>query len=230
MSYLSSLSGASRSPKSESFSGPTSLAHNAPLPNTPLRPNDNDTAAYTPARRPPSRRSQRAVPSPLKAAAILLAFLPIPPTLSVIYIACGHVVLRAAHQARYGAVPLISSVRAAAAGGAILALPLAVLLYLLFFPTKPPDPEDFFDDDEDTGETLTRYKTYAACAVLLLVLGAISGALGTVCLPDDLMLTAAEAAEAGVLGGAIICGTLASVALMTSIFWWDFFSSRTLEE
>jgi len=127
-------------------------------------------------------------------------------------------------------VPLISSIHAAAAGGAILALPLAVLLYLLLFPTKPPDPEDFFDDDEDTGETLTRYGTYAACAVLLLVLGAISGALGTVCLPDDLMLSAAEAAEAGVLGGAIICGALASVALMTSIFWWDFFRSRTLEE
>jgi len=224
MSYLSSLSGASRSPKSETgFFGASSLAHNAPL-----RPTNNDTAVYTPQRRPPSRRSQRDVPSPIKAAAILLAFLPIPPALSIIYIACGHVVLRAARPgdpAHFGAVPLISSVRAAAAGGAILALPLAILLYLLLFPTRPPDPEDFFDDEED-GNTLSTYGAYGACAVLLFVLGAISGALGTVCLPDNLMLSAAEAAEAGIVGGAIVCGGLAVLALVAGIVWWDFFRPK----
>jgi hypothetical protein len=90
-----------------------------------------------------------------------LGFLPIPPIVSVIYVACGHGVLRAAHSAHYVAVPLISSVRAAAAGGAILSLPLAVLLYLLLFPTKPPDPEDFFEDEEDTRELWWMYSTYA---------------------------------------------------------------------
>jgi len=143
--------------------------------------------------------------------------------LSVIYLACGHVVLRAAHPAHYGAVPLISSVRAAAAGGAILALPLAVLLYLLLFPTKPPDPEDFFDDDEeDTGETLLTYAIYAVCALLALGLGAIAGALGTVCLPESIMLSAAEAATAGIVGGGIICGGLVAMAIATFVFWWDF--------
>ncbi|KAJ7470315.1 hypothetical protein FB451DRAFT_1253337 [Mycena latifolia] len=222
MSYLSSVSAARSSPKSESaFFGPSApLAHNAPL-----RPHDNDNAAYTPARRPPSRRSQRTVPSPIKATAFLLAFLPLPPTLSVIYLACGHVVLRAAHPAHYGAVPLISSVRVAAVGGAILALPLAVLLYLLLFPTKPPDPEDFFDDEEDT-EQLWTYAAYAACGVLLLVLGAVAGALGTVCLPANIMLSSVEAFVAGIVGGAIICGGLAAMAFMAFAFWWDFFRAR----
>ncbi|KAJ7445744.1 hypothetical protein B0H11DRAFT_399030 [Mycena galericulata] len=185
--------------------------------NAPLRPNDND---FILGRRPPSRRSQRSVPSPLKAAAILVGFLPIPPILALIYLACGHAILRAAHSVHFRAVPLISSVRAAAAGGAILALPLAVLLYLLLFPTRPPDPEDFFDDDEDTGEIMT-YGSYAVCAVLLLTLGTITGALGTVCLPADNLLSAAQAAEAGIVGGVVLCGAAAMVALTAFFFWWD---------
>jgi len=210
MSYLSA------SAKSDSgfFPQPT-LAHNAPL-----RQNDNDNTVYAPGRRPPSRRSQRGVPSPFKAAAILFAFIPIPPTLSVIYLACGHAILRATHSAHYAAVPLMSSARAAAAGGAILALPLAVLLYLLLFPTKPPDPEDFFDDEDDSGESLLVHGAYALCAVLLLTLGAIAGALGTVCLPADNMLSAAQAAEAGIVGGVVLCAGLAMLGFMTFIFWW----------
>ncbi|KAJ7702352.1 hypothetical protein B0H17DRAFT_1043859 [Mycena rosella] len=223
MSYFSA---AQSSPKSESgFFGtaPAALPHHAPL-----RPNDNDN---TPGRRSPSRRSQRAAPSPIRAAAILVAFLPVPPTLSVIYMACGHGILRAAHPAHYRAVPLTSSVSAAAVGGAILSLPLAVLLYLLLFPTKPPDPEDFFDDEEDGGGLLSTYGAYAVCSVLLLVLGAISGALGTVCLPAN-NLSAAEAAEAGIVGGTIICGALAVVASAAFIFWGRYWrpKSRTLAD
>lgn len=169
MSYLSASTSASRSsPKSESgFLPVPGLAQNAPLrSNFDHGSTVNVAGAGTAApsvRRPPSRRSQRGVPSPVKAVGILAAFLPIPPVLSVIYLACGHVVLRAAHPLHYGAVPLISSVRAGAVGGAILALPLAVLLYLLLFPTKPPDPEDFFDDEEDSGglALMTTYGTYA---------------------------------------------------------------------
>ncbi|KAJ7756869.1 hypothetical protein DFH07DRAFT_959005 [Mycena maculata] len=205
MSFLSS------SAKSESgFFAPS---------HTPLHPHNSDmnTAGE---RRPASRRSQRAIPSPFKAAAILAAFLPIPPILSIIYLVCGHAILRAAHSSHYNVVPLMSSVRAAAAGGAILALPLAVLLYLLLFPTKPPNPEDFFDDDEDTGELLT-YGTYVACAALALTLGAISGALGTVCLPASSMISAGQAAAAGIVGGAVLWGGLAIVAGMSFLVWLD---------
>ncbi|KAJ6547103.1 hypothetical protein B0H19DRAFT_1164019 [Mycena capillaripes] len=219
MSYLSTASASRSSPKSESgFFGPSTLAHNAPL-----RSNfDNDTTVQ-PGRRPPSRRSQRGVPSPVKAVVILGAFLPVPPVLSIIYVVCGAVILRAAHPAHFD-VPLISSVRAAAVGGVILALPLAVLLYLLLFPTKPPDPEDFFDDEEDTG--WLSYGTYALCTVLVLTLGAISGALGTVCLPSSIMLSAAEAAEAGIVGAAVICGGVAILAVFAFLVWWDFFRPK----
>jgi len=163
------------------------------------------------------------VPSPVKAAALLAAFLPIPPVLAIIYTACGHSVLRVASPKHFGAVPLISSVRAAATGGAILALPLAVLLYLLFFPTKAPDPDDFFEDDDELGEPMSVYVSYGLSAVLALTLGAVSGALGTVCLPDDLMLSSGQAAEAGILGGAIVDAGLATVAFTAFAVWWDLF-------
>ncbi|KAJ7929269.1 hypothetical protein B0H13DRAFT_943184 [Mycena leptocephala] len=225
MSYLSTTSAARSSPKSESgfFGQPSTLAQNAPL----VLSSNFDTETIEPGRRPLSRRSQRGVPSPVKAAAILLGFLPIPPIVSVIYVACGHGVLRAAHSAHYVAVPLISSVRAAAAGGAILSLPLAVLLYLLLFPTKPPDPEDFFEDEEDTRELWWMYSTYAVCGALVLCIGVISAALGTVCLPSRNMLSSAEAAAAGIVGAAIVCGGLAVLALFAFLVWWDFFRSKS---
>jgi hypothetical protein len=111
-------------------------------------------------------------------------------------------------------------------GGSILALPLAVLLYLLLFPTKPPDPDDFFDDDEDSTQWAT-YGTYAVCAALILTLGSISGALGTVCLSPSLMLTAAEAAAAGIVGAIIICAGLACVALFACLIWLDYFRPKS---
>ncbi|KAJ6488625.1 hypothetical protein C8R47DRAFT_1126326 [Mycena vitilis] len=215
-----STSASRSSPKSETFHGPSTRAHAAPL-----RSNfDNHSSPSV--RRPPSRRSQRAVPSPVKAVAILAAFLPIPPVLSIIYLACGHVVLRAAHPARYGAVPLISSVRAAAVGAVILSLPLAVLLYLLLFPTQQPNPEDFFEDEEETGESFQTYGAYALCAALLIALGAICGALGTVCLPESIMLSAAEAASAGIVGAAITLGGVAMLAMVAFAVWWDFFRPK----
>ncbi|KAJ7184228.1 hypothetical protein C8R46DRAFT_1063347, partial [Mycena filopes] len=142
MSHLSTTSASRSVPKTES-----GFVTGVPPPQLRSNFSDNNSSLSALGRRPPSRRSQRAVPSTLKGTAILAAFLPLPPLVSVIYLACGHVVLRASHPALYAPVPLISSVRAAAVGGAILALPLAVLLYLLYFPTKPA-PEDFFDDDE----------------------------------------------------------------------------------
>ncbi|KAK7023916.1 hypothetical protein R3P38DRAFT_2954897 [Favolaschia claudopus] len=225
MSHLST-STSGTAPKTESgFTGPASLSQNAPF-----RSNFDHASSVTSSarRRPPSRRSQRAIPSPLKASGLLAGFLPIPPVLSVIYLACGHAALRAAHPAHYGHVPLTSSVRAGAVGGAVLAVPLALFLYILLFPTKPPDPEDFFDDDEDTVWPLVlNYGTYAICAILTLLLGSISGALGTVCLPSNIMLSAAEAAAAGIVGASIICGGLAMVAVFAFVIWLDFLRPKS---
>ncbi|KAJ7261372.1 hypothetical protein B0H12DRAFT_1106488 [Mycena haematopus] len=160
---------ASNTSKSESgfFGGPSTLAQHAPL-----RSNFDDSTininvsalppAATPQRRPPSRRSQRsqrAVPTPLKAAALLAAFLPLPPLISIIYLACGHGVLRAA----------------------------------------------------------TTFAT--VCAALVLTLGCIAGALGTVCLPVGLMLSAAEAAAAGIVGAVVICSPLAALAGCAFLLW-----------
>ncbi|KAJ6618333.1 hypothetical protein B0H10DRAFT_2189601 [Mycena sp. CBHHK59/15] len=223
MSYLSwgrspTVSRSSR--KSEDPSYPP--AADSPLNTLP----DTHTYAppnvpYTPMLRPPPRRSQRALPSPLRGALTLLAFLPLPPTLAVVHLATGHAVLRVApaSHARFVAVPLVSSVRAAAAGGAVLTLPLVVLYYLLFFPTRPPAAEDFFDDDD--ADTMWQWAAYVVCGALALCLGAIAGALGTVCLPDSLMLSAAQAAEAGIVGGVIVCGALAVLALFTFLVLWD---------
>ncbi|KAJ7043231.1 hypothetical protein C8F04DRAFT_1074151 [Mycena alexandri] len=216
MSYISTTSASRSVPKSES----AFVGEPPPLPQTVLQSGFDNNSSVALGRRAPSRRSQRSIPSPLKGTAILAAFLPLPPLVSLIYLAVGHVVLRAAHPSLYAPVPLISSVRAAAVGGAILALPLAVLLYLLLFPTKPPDPEDFFDDDEGAvGEVLVVYGTYALCGALALTIGAIAGALGTVCLPASLMLTAAEAAAAGIVGGAILCSGLGLAAAFAYFFW-----------
>ncbi|KAJ7771748.1 hypothetical protein B0H16DRAFT_1514591 [Mycena metata] len=210
MSYISATSASRSVPKSGS----------PPPPQAALQSGFDNNSSVLLGRRPPSRRSQRSVPSPLKGTAILAAFLPLPTLVSVLYLAIGHVVLRAAHPSLYAPVPLISSVRAAAVGGAILALPLAVLLYLLLFPTKPPDPEDFFDDDEGAvGQVLVVYGTYALCGALALTIGAIAAALGTVCLPASLMLTAAEAATAGVVGGAILCSGLGLAAGLAYFLW-----------
>lgn len=220
MSYLSSISAS----KSE---------NGLPVPSThaqtvPLNPNNDPAAAQRPSSRR-SRRSQRAVPSPVKAAALLAAFLPIPPVLAIIYTACGHSVLRVAIPKHFGSVPLISSIRAAATGGAILTLPLAVLLYLLFFPTKAPDPDDFFEDEE-LGEPMSVYASYGLSAVLALTLGAVSGALGTVCLPDNLMLSSGQAVEAGILGGAIVDAGLAAIAFTAFAVWWDLFRPQSMAD
>ncbi|KAJ6500460.1 hypothetical protein C8R45DRAFT_977768 [Mycena sanguinolenta] len=231
MSYLSASTSISKQSESSAALGPTaplrshfddhSTIH---VPAAPALPAASTPFSADPAARRPSsrrsRRSQRSIPTPVRAAAGLAAFLPLPPLISVLYLACGHSILRSAHPTRYGA-PIISSVRAGAAGGAILALPLAVLGYLLLFPTKPPDPDDFFDDDDEgegVWDAVGVYATYAFCAVLVLTLGAISGALGIVCLPSSL-LSAAEAAAAGIVGAVVLLSALTLVAGCGFLLW-----------
>ncbi|KAJ7273259.1 hypothetical protein C8J57DRAFT_1225523 [Mycena rebaudengoi] len=207
----------------EDSASPLQLGTTAPLPAaaTPLVP------TRTPSRR--SRRSQRTIGSPLKGAAILLAFLPLPPLVSVLHVVCGHAILRAAHHRAFAFVPLAASARAAAAGGAILAFPLALLLfYLLFFPTRPPEPEDFFDDDDSTSgagaalhAALQTYGFYGACAVLGVVVGALAGPLGVICLSDrGRALSTGQAAAAGIVGGVVLCGALGVAGSIVVAFYY----------
>ncbi|KAF7322540.1 hypothetical protein HMN09_00032500 [Mycena chlorophos] len=161
----------------------------------------------TPLRRPPSRRSarsQRPIPTPFKATLYCAGFLPIPPVVSALYAAVGHGVLH--HTVT--TVPIHTAVAAAAVGGTILALPLALLLYLLLFPTTPPSPEDFFDDEDVHREPWTTYATYALLGALVLTLGAIATPLGAVCLSAQPRLGAAQAAEMGIVGGVVIDAAL----------------------
>ncbi|KAJ7273257.1 hypothetical protein C8J57DRAFT_1506790 [Mycena rebaudengoi] len=226
LSWARSTSSAVSQHKSEleDSASPSQLGTTAPLPAaaTPLVP------TRTPSRR--SRRSQRTIGSPLKGAAILLAFLPLPPLVSVLHVVCGHAILRAAHNRAFAFAPLAASARAAAAGGAILALPLALLLYLLFFPTRPPEPEDFFDDDDSTsgaGAALQTYGFYGACAVLGVVVGALAGPLGVICLSDrGAALSTGQAAAAGIVGGVVLCGALGVAGSMAFAFWWDFLRQK----
>ncbi|KAJ7632214.1 hypothetical protein FB45DRAFT_911826 [Roridomyces roridus] len=194
-----------------------SLRRAAPNRAAPLQPNDGTTYTSV-SRRPPSRRSQRAVPGLYKGAAILGGFVPFPPVLAVLYVCTGHGILR--HSARFMAASLASSARAAATGGAIISLPLALLLYLLLFPTKTPDPDDFFDDEEEDPGSWVLYATYTLCGALLLTLGTISVALGTVCLSDSNMLSTSRAAEAGIVGGVVLCGGLAILAGFCTLTYW----------
>ncbi|KAJ7074226.1 hypothetical protein C8F01DRAFT_1099703 [Mycena amicta] len=169
--------------------------------------------------RTPSRRSQRPVPSPLKAIALFLGFLPLPPIIAIIYAAIGHAVLHAAHHLGLDSPHIL---------WAILSLPLALLLYLLLFPTKTPAPEDFFEDEEDMREPWLTYATYAFLAILTLTLGAISGALGAVCL--SLPLSPAEAAETGIVGGVITDAGLGLLAFTVFAMWWDFFRPKPQDD
>ncbi|GLB43036.1 hypothetical protein LshimejAT787_1204850 [Lyophyllum shimeji] len=158
---------------------------------------------------------------------LLVLFLPLPPLLSIIYLVTGHSIFRRASpspSSGWSTAPLLSSANAAATGGAILALPLFLLLSLLlhlssrFSLTSQPARnstagEDFFDDESHTGRPSKRGAMFAACAGLVLVLvlgiGGAAGALGVACLrrnqaqdqggvASGMMLSPGKAAEAGV--------------------------------
>lgn len=131
----------------------------------------------------------------------------------------GHAILRAAHsspESIYHA-PIVSSLEAGATGGVILALPLALLLYLLLFPNKSEDaPEDFFEDDGSSvmgiGQWL-RLAGYVTSVFFFFIIGGLAGPLGVTCLPNNAqttfvgeqkLLSSGAAAAAGFVGGAVL--------------------------
>ncbi|KAH6902572.1 hypothetical protein BKA70DRAFT_1228872 [Coprinopsis sp. MPI-PUGE-AT-0042] len=135
----------------------------------------------------------------------------LPIILPVIYLPTGHAILRLAQQSKRLASPSIytlaeipSSVKAGAVGGAILALPLLLVLYLLgFFPSSvsgnadssstPPTHhagQDFFDDSDTesvkwSSARLARYGSIALVALLVLSIGGMTGPLGATALSSS---------------------------------------------
>ncbi|KDR72807.1 hypothetical protein GALMADRAFT_142539 [Galerina marginata CBS 339.88] len=167
---------------------------------------------------------------------LLFLFLPIPPLLSLTYMVTGHAILRATQSSSSPNTifrsPLLSSIEAGATGGVVLALPVALLLYLLLFPLSPPTaPEDFFEDDTSSvirGRRWVRYLGYTVSAFLLLFIGAMAAPLGVTCLSGGTLdmfvgtrkiLSPGAAALAGLLGGVLVAFGLLALSVFAIVVW-----------
>lgn len=162
----------------------------------------------------------------------LIIFLPVPPLLSLIYLAVGHAVLKSSSSstAIFSIVPIINSLKAGVVGGTILAIPILALVYLLLFSfhDEPADsPLDFFDDDESRHLSfISRLSLpkrsaigYVGIAILAIFLGVITGPLGVACFPKAAMLTANGAAKAGVVGGLVLSPAIVGVSGVVVLLW-----------
>ena len=142
----------------------------------------------------------------------LLIALPFPPLLSFLYIATGDALLRRRSPPPSWAPPVLSAAAAGAVGGAVLALPLALLFAAVLRVRLLPPPargadEDFFVDDAPPG----RWAAGVGAAGLVLGVGSAAGPLGVACLGiGGPVLTHARVAQAGALGGAV-CWAAAGV-------------------
>ncbi|KAJ3854340.1 hypothetical protein EV368DRAFT_80686 [Lentinula lateritia] len=132
--------------------------------------------------------------------------------LSVIHIVVGHAILEAAQPSSYRIASLSSSAKAGAVGGAVITLPVVFLLHfiqcLCIERSDSSGPDDFFDDDSDTGNRVL-WRRMFACVVIILMsvfIGVITGPIGVSVLEaatSILMLSVAQSAAAGVIGGLI---------------------------
>lgn len=177
--------------------------------------------------RAPSRHDHRSLPflSPI----FLLMFIPIPPLLSLLYLTTGHAILRQNHQSSIYHEPILLSIEAGATGGAILSLPITILLYLFMFSTRNSSsvPDDFFEDDDSTTTSSAhwlRYAGYVVCVIFLVGIGGVAGPLGVTCLsthstPTSKMLSTGAAALAGLLGGVILSVGILLLGLLTTLIW-----------
>ncbi|KAF9000203.1 hypothetical protein BDQ17DRAFT_1359801 [Cyathus striatus] len=226
---------ASPSPDPETGAGGMQSAQDEVLSRPGIRDIDKEPAtstsenahAHAQPYTPPARSARPRTPqmrSPIlekyKLPIYLLLFLPIPPLLSLIYCLIGHSIMRHAQPAPNPAwLPtFLSTAGAAATGGIILSLPLALLLYLLLYPApRQVAPADFFEDDDESLFTripAIKYTVYSVCFVIALFMGAIAGPLGVTCVAgsEGGALSPRNAAVAGLVGGVIICGGVCVIA------------------
>ncbi|PPR05514.1 hypothetical protein CVT26_008998 [Gymnopilus dilepis] len=177
------------------------------------------------------------LPLHLRPLVLLLLFLPIPPLLSFTYLVTGHAFLRAIEMSSNSIyhTPLLASLEAGAAGGVILSLPLAALLYLFFFPSRststPAGGEDFFEDDSSSilvRATWLRYTGYIVCTILFVCVGGAAGPLGVTCLSsgslasfvgDKKMLSTSAAAAAGLVGGVLVALAVLAICVVLIGAW-----------
>lgn len=205
------------------------------------RPGDPPAAAAAPAPEFPRavrqlRRASSLMPRPtplrLRPGVLALLFLPVPPLLALLYMAAGHALLRAARPAPrsiFRAASVGASLEAGATGGVVLALPLALLLYVLARP--PADaPEDFFEDDASSARGVARWLPWvgvAGAVAFLFAIGGVAGPLGVACLQGSVqgpggarrLLSARAAAAAGFVGGAVLASGAIVVGALVTLLW-----------
>ncbi|KAK0452906.1 uncharacterized protein EV420DRAFT_630248 [Desarmillaria tabescens] len=151
---------------------------------------------------------------------LLLFFLPLPPLFSTIYAALGGAILG-------GHVPVRSFAEAGATGGTILALPLALAIWILLAPEKQSPREDFFDDDEPQ-TWWTRWGKFVLCGFILVFVGVATCPLGAVCIPeeDNRDLEAGKAALAALVGGIVFCSALGVIFALGVLSYWQYARRR----
>lgn len=175
-------------------------------------------------------RCHSPLPAQIRPLVLLLIFLPIPPLLSLLYVIAGHAILRQNHRSPTSIyhAPISSSIEAGATGGAILSLPIALILYLLISPSRQSSvPPDFFEDDDSATTGSTRwmmYIGYLASSVFLVGIGAIAGPLGVACLSSSIsdakkILSTGAAAAAGSLGGAVLSIGILLLGVLSTLVW-----------
>lgn len=151
---------------------------------------------------------------------LLLFFLPLPPLFSTIYASLGRAIIG-------GRVPVRSFAAAGATGGTILALPLALAIWILLAPEKQSPREDFFDDDEPQ-TWWTRWGKFIPCGFMLVFVGVAACPLGAVCITeeDSRDLEAGKAALAGLVGGLVFCGGLIVISAFALLLYWQYARRR----
>ncbi|KAK7438574.1 hypothetical protein VKT23_017909 [Stygiomarasmius scandens] len=224
---------------------------------------------------PPTSPSPHSRSFPRSISRLVLLALPLPlfPLLALLFMITGHAIFRAAHSSEdvFHTASIISSCKSGVVGGAILAIPFSLFLYLLYpsssstsnnsnsstsYPApdpshpsfayhstrhqaaaRPTSAEDFFEDEDSVHsvfpcQCLSLSPTDVNAAQILrytlvilvftLAVGTASGPLGYAIwhavsserYTSTTMLSGSDAAEAGVIGGAVIGPALGILCLM----------------